>query len=262
MSWIFWQIVSLAILFDAVDATPLASLVAALIVSPATGRPVLPRPESRTKCRSQIPQPIVDIGDHDDGDAPLGLVAAGTRLDFPMNMTLVHDFFMRVALREADIAWKLHDEVPIGAVLVRNVTGVSNHSTIQNDAPSVWSFQVVALGRNQVEELRDGTAHAEMMALRLAATTSSTNWRLTDTCLYSTVEPCVMCIAALQLCRVTHLVYGCPDVRLGGVVSQLPVMQAYTHPFHTICSVTGGVQGPAAAQLLRDFFREKRQRSK
>ena len=109
-----------------------------------------------------------------------------------------HEQWMKQALREAEKAFE-QDEVPVGAVVV-------------------YENRVIGRGCNQMERLQDPTAHAEMIALTQAAGTLG-DWRLNETTLYVTKEPCFMCAGALVLSRVKHLVYGVHDQRNGGAGS-------------------------------------------
>lgn len=145
--------------------------------------------------------------------------------------------FMLEALRQA---WKAFEanEVPIGAVLVKDK-------------------QIIARGYNQVEMLKDATAHAEMLCLT-AGEAALDNWRLENTTLYCTVEPCSMCAGAMFLTRVPLLVWGAPDLRHGANGSWVDLF-ASTHPTHRI-EVRKGVLQDYCAQLLKDFFFMQRQR--
>ncbi len=147
--------------------------------------------------------------------------------------------FMVEALREA---WKAYqaEEVPVGAVLVHE-------------------GRVIARGHNQVEMLKDATAHAEMLCVTAGAVALD-GWRLEETVLYSTMEPCSMCAGALLLSRVPVLVWGAPDVRHGANGSWVDLFES-RHPTHSI-EVRRDVLGDYAAELMRDFFRKRRQKSK
>ncbi|HHW91712.1 MAG TPA: nucleoside deaminase [Firmicutes bacterium] len=146
-----------------------------------------------------------------------------------------HEEFMREALAEARKALAL-EEVPIGAVLVRDGC-------------------IIGRGHNLRETEGDPTAHAEIIALREAARALGV-WRLSDTTMYVTIEPCPMCAGALVMARVGHLVYGSPDPKGGGVDSLYNIGRngRLNHTF----TVTGGVLEGECAQLLRDFFRRLR----
>lgn len=144
---------------------------------------------------------------------------------------------MLEALKEA---WKayLKEEVPIGAVLVMD-------------------GKIVARGHNQVEMLRDATAHAEMLCLSSAAAENE-NWRLLNATLYATIEPCAMCAGAMFLSRIQRLVWGAPDVRHGANGSWVDLF-ATRHPIHNL-TVTKGVLEQYASVLIKHFFKLQRQR--
>ena len=142
---------------------------------------------------------------------------------------------MRAALREARAAEDL-DEVPIGCVIVHD--GV-----------------VIGRGRNQVESLRDATAHAEIVAIG-AASEAMQSWRLTDCTLYVTLEPCAMCAGAIILARVGRLVYGAADPKAGACGSVLDVI--HERRLNHRVQVATGVLGEECGELLREFFAHKR----
>ena len=142
---------------------------------------------------------------------------------------------MRFALAEAQKAYDAK-EVPIGAVLV-----------FQN--------QIISAAYNQVESLKDATAHAEMLCLKKAAEKLG-NWRLLDCTLYCTLEPCLMCAGAMILSRVKTLVWGAPDLRHGAGGSLMDVF-AMEHPIHQL-EITKGVLQDESAALLKKFFQERR----
>ncbi len=143
--------------------------------------------------------------------------------------------FMLEALKQA---WKASQvqEVPVGAVLVRD-------------------GQVIARGYNQVEMLKDATAHAEMLCLSAGAGVLE-EWRLTDTTLYCTIEPCSMCAGAMLLARIKRLVWGAPDLRHGANGSWVDLF-AQKHPSHTL-KVDSGVLAEPASWLMRQFFERRR----
>jgi tRNA(adenine34) deaminase len=143
--------------------------------------------------------------------------------------------WMALALTEA--ARSLDEgEVPVGAVLVLNSVPV-------------------AADHNRREQLRDPTAHAELLVLRQAAAALG-GWRLTGATLYVTLEPCAMCAGALVLARVARLVYGADDPKAGAVRSLYRLCDD-PRLNHRV-AVTGGVEADASAQLLRNFFRVRR----
>jgi tRNA(adenine34) deaminase len=145
--------------------------------------------------------------------------------------------FMREALRFAEKAFKA-EEVPVGAVVVRD-------------------DKVIARAYNQVEMLKDATAHAEMLALTQAEAAVG-DWRLTDCDLYVTKEPCPMCAGAIVHTRIRRVIFGCADVRAGaaGTVMNLLQNPALNHT----CEITSGVLESECAQLLQTFFKTKRKR--
>jgi len=142
---------------------------------------------------------------------------------------------MREALKEAHKAYK-DGEVPVGAVLVLN-------------------NRVIARGHNQVELLKDATAHAEMLCIGSGGVALE-NWRLLETTLYCTIEPCSMCAGALFLSRVKRLVWGAPDPRHGANGSFVDLF-ALKHPTHQI-EVISNVLFEDCSTLMQDFFRERR----
>jgi tRNA(adenine34) deaminase len=144
--------------------------------------------------------------------------------------------FMLEALKEAWKAFK-EKEVPVGAVLVHQ-------------------GRVIARGRNQMELLHDATAHAEMLCLT-AGEAALENWRLSETTLYCTAEPCSMCAGAMFLTRVPTLVWGTPDLRHGANGSWIDLF-AEAHPTHNI-AIRNGVLKESCGALLRDFFQKRRQ---
>ena len=142
---------------------------------------------------------------------------------------------MREALRQAQKAYEA-DEVPVGAVVVR-------------------AGKVIGRAYNQVELLKDATAHAEMLALTQAEAAVG-DWRLTDCDLYVTKEPCVMCAGALIHIRIRRLIFGCADTKSGAAGGMINLLQhsALNHD----CEITSGVLQNECAAILQDFFRKKR----
>jgi tRNA(adenine34) deaminase len=143
--------------------------------------------------------------------------------------------FMRDALRLAKKAYAA-EEVPVGAVVVRG-------------------GKIIARAYNQVELLKDATAHAEMLALTQAEAAVG-DWRLTDCDLYVTKEPCVMCAGALVHARVRRVIFGCADERAGAAGSILNVLQMPT--LNHRCDISSGVLQNECAAILQDFFKQKR----
>jgi tRNA(adenine34) deaminase len=145
------------------------------------------------------------------------------------------EYFMRLALREAERALD-HDDVPIGAVVVHE-------------------GEVVAATRNERELRGDPTAHAEILALREASRRLE-SWRLLDTVLYVTLEPCAMCAGAIVLARVPRVVYAADDPKAGAAGSVLDVL-AEPRLNHRP-AVGRGLLAQEAADLLRAFFASRR----
>lgn len=137
---------------------------------------------------------------------------------------------MKLAIRHAQAAYR-DKEVPVGAVLVDG------------------EGHVLAAAHNRIESLQDASAHAEVECLRKAAKLRQ-NWRLLDCTLYTTLEPCPMCLSAIQHFRVKRLVYGAPDLRLGACGTYVNLVK---HPFHSL-EVVRGVHEEECALLLRRFF--------
>lgn len=140
-------------------------------------------------------------------------------------------------------------EVPVGALVVRGGA-------------------VIARGSNQVEALRDATAHAEILAIGAAGThepaaddadepgAATGGWRLDDATLYVTLEPCTMCCGAILLARVGRVVFGATDPRAGAVVSTARLLDG--NPYRHRVEVVGGILAGPCGELLRGFFRDRR----
>src|SRR3954466_4321029 len=143
--------------------------------------------------------------------------------------------FMNESLRLAKKAFE-KEEVPIGAVVVR-------------------AGKIIARAFNQVELLKDATAHAEMLALTQAEAAVG-DWRLNECDLYVTKEPCVMCAGALVHVRIRRVIFGCSDARSGAAGGLINLLQ---HPaLNHHCEITAGVLQNEAAAILQQFFRKKR----
>ena len=149
------------------------------------------------------------------------------------------DYFMREALRQAARAMEA-DEVPIGAVIVRE-------------------GRIIARAFNQVEALKDATAHAEMLALTQAQEIAG-DWRLTDCTLYATKEPCPMCAGAIVHTRLARVVFGAADPKGGAAGSALNLLQFPT--LNHRCEITGGVRDLECRTLLKHFFAAQRRAGK
>jgi len=145
------------------------------------------------------------------------------------------EHFMREALRQAAKAYEA-DEVPVGAVVVR-------------------AGKIIARAHNQVELLKDATAHAEMLALTQAEAAVG-DWRLTDCDLYVTKEPCAMCAGALVHVRVRRVIFGCTDPGAGAAGSVINLLQLPS--LNHQCDITSGVLQNECSVILQDFFRKRR----
>ena len=149
--------------------------------------------------------------------------------------------YMAMALAEARKAYDL-GEVPIGAVLVDNESGA-----------------VVSAGHNLREMELDGTAHAEMEAIRKGCKKLG-RWRLSGTTLYVTIEPCAMCAGALVNSRVDRLVYGSQDLKAGAVHS---IFNIVNHKLLNLrMEVTDGIMADQCRQIMKDFFAMRRKQNK
>src|SRR6266511_628427 len=145
------------------------------------------------------------------------------------------EYFMHEALRMASKGAR-SGEVPVGAVVVRE-------------------GKIIARAHNQVELLKDATAHAEMLALTQAEAAVG-DWRLTECDLYVTKEPCVMCAGALVHVRVRRVIFGCADPQSGAAGGIMNLLQ---HPaLNHQCTISSGVLQNECAALLQDFFQKKR----
>ena len=148
---------------------------------------------------------------------------------------LNEEYFMREALRQANKAYDA-GEVPVGAVVVRE-------------------GKIIARAYNQVELLKDATAHAEMLALTQAEAAVG-DWRLTDCDLYVTKEPCPMCAGALVHTRMRSVIFGCPDPAAGAAGSVMNLLQMPT--LNHRCDMGSGVLQNECAAILQNFFRKRR----
>ena len=148
-------------------------------------------------------------------------------------------FFMGEALRQALRAYEA-EEVPVGAVVVRE-------------------GRIIARAFNQVELLKDATAHAEMLALTQAEAVVG-DWRLTDCTLYVTKEPCPMCAGAMVHVRLARVVFGVGDSKGGAAGGALNLLQFPT--LNHACQITRGVREPECRALLQSFFEEQRAKRK
>ncbi len=146
-----------------------------------------------------------------------------------------HEYYMRLAIAEAKKAFE-KDEVPVGAIIV-------------------YGNSVIAKAHNQREMLLDPTAHAEMIAITQASAYLQ-NWRLSDTTVYVTLEPCAMCAGALVQARVKNLVYGAKDEKQGACESTVNLVN--DPRFNHRVNVISGVLEDECSLLLKQFFLKKR----
>ena len=159
-------------------------------------------------------------------------------MDAPIIDLESDDHFMAEALRQARRAFDA-EEVPIGTVIVR-------------------AGKIIGRAFNQVELLKDATAHAEMLALTQAQAAVG-DWRLTDCTLYVTKEPCPMCAGAIVHARLARVVFGAPDAKAGAAGSAMNLLQFPT--LNHRCEITGGVRESESRELLRGFFALQRERA-
>lgn len=152
-------------------------------------------------------------------------------------MSKLDEMFMHQAIRQAQKAAQL-DEVPIGAVIVHE-------------------NKIIARSYNQVEMLKDPTAHAEMIALTAATHYLSSKW-LQECTLYVTIEPCSMCAGALVLARLGRVCFGAEDVKAGACGSVINI--AHHKGLNHRLNVQGGVLAPQCAGLVSEFFKKKRKK--
>lgn len=146
-----------------------------------------------------------------------------------------HEYFMRRALAEAEAALG-HDDVPVGAVVVQ-------------------AGRIVAAAHNQREQLRDPTAHAEMIAITQAAGALG-SWRLDGCTLYVTLEPCPMCAGAIVQARMPRVVYGAADPKAGAVCSLFHLLDDAR--LNHRAEIVDGVLSEPCGRLLSEFFQRKR----
>ena len=152
-----------------------------------------------------------------------------------MLQRLPDEYFMQEALRQAQKAYAA-DEVPVGTVIVRE-------------------DKIIARAYNQIELLKDATAHAEMLALTQAEAAVG-DWRLIDCDLYVTKEPCAMCAGALVHTRIRRVIFGCADPSAGAAGSIMNLLQMPT--FNHRCEITPSVLQKECTAILQDFFRRRR----
>jgi tRNA(adenine34) deaminase len=150
-------------------------------------------------------------------------------------MLKAHQYYMSEAWKEAQKAFQ-EEEVPVGAVIV-------------------YQDKIIARGHNQIERLKDPTAHAEIIAITSAANYLGTKW-LNEASLYVTIEPCSMCAGALVLARIKNLYFGASDPKTGACGSVVNIAN-HKKLNHRI-KVTKGILEKECGAILKDFFRKKR----
>ncbi|MEI6831865.1 MAG: tRNA adenosine(34) deaminase TadA [Candidatus Omnitrophota bacterium] len=148
-----------------------------------------------------------------------------------------HFLYMQEALKEAAKAFR-EDEVPVGAVIV-------------------YRDKIIARGYNQIERLKDPTAHAEMIAITSAASYLGTKW-LNGVSLYVTIEPCSMCAGAVVLARIENLFFGASDPKTGACGSIVNIANHKKLNHHI--KVTKGILESECSALLKEFFKQKRKK--
>ena len=157
-----------------------------------------------------------------------------------MNYTLEEkEYFMKQAFAEAEKSLE-KDEIPIGCVIVKD-------------------GQIIGRGHNAREELNQAIMHAEVMAIQEANRVEG-NWRLLDTTLFVTIEPCVMCSGAIGLARIPQVVYGAANQKFGAAGSLYDILtdQRLNHRVE----VETGILEESCAQIMQDFFRQRREKQK
>jgi tRNA(adenine34) deaminase len=152
-----------------------------------------------------------------------------------MNTFEMDQFFMRMAIRQALMASDA-GEVPIGAVIIRG-------------------GELLGQAHNQVELLKDPTAHAEVLAITQAANAMD-DWRLTDTTLYVTKEPCPMCAGAIVNARITRVVWGVDDPKRGGAKSKFDILSSADLNHQP--QFESGIEEDTCRELLQSFFKQLR----
>ena len=155
-----------------------------------------------------------------------------------MNYTVEEkEFFMREALKEAKIAL-VNDEIPIGCVIVKD-------------------GKIIGRGHNAREELQRAVMHAEVMAIE-EANAHEKSWRLLDTTLFVTIEPCVMCSGAIGLARIPQVIYGAKNQKFGAAGSLYDILT--DERLNHRVELESGILEAECAQMMQDFFRKRRQK--
>tara|TARA_X000000368_G_scaffold5364_1_gene4122 strand:- start:478 stop:945 length:468 start_codon:yes stop_codon:yes gene_type:complete len=149
----------------------------------------------------------------------------------------INDKWMQEAYRLAIKSYDC-DEVPVGCVIIKD-------------------NQIIGKGHNEVEKLTDSTAHAEMIAIT-SASNHNNDWRLTNTSIYVTKEPCIMCYGAILNSRIENLYYGVEDSKLGFRVNIVSINSLNIH----LKNIQSGVLDQKCKSILKDFFINKRKNNK
>jgi tRNA(adenine34) deaminase len=149
-----------------------------------------------------------------------------------------HEFYMNLAYQEAIKAYD-DEEVPVGAVIVKDET-------------------IIGRGYNRIEALNDATAHAEIIAIS-AATSALTTWRLNNCTLYVTLEPCLMCLGAILQSRISTVVYGAKDNRLGAIETYRYKENA-ERAYSRFPTIVGNILENECSTLLQSFFQKIRKK--
>jgi len=152
-----------------------------------------------------------------------------------MSKAITYQRWMLEAIREAEKAYQ-EGEVPVGAVVV-------------------YKDRIVGRGHNRVEALQDATAHAEILAITAASNTLS-SWRLDQSDLYVTLEPCIMCAGAILNARIRRVIYGAPDPQVGACGSVFNLVQDPRSRRHV--DIVPGILAERCSNLIESFFRQKR----
>jgi tRNA(adenine34) deaminase len=150
-----------------------------------------------------------------------------------------HEFYMNLAYQEANKAYE-DGEVPVGAVIVKNKT-------------------IIGRGFNRIEALNDATAHAEIIAIS-AATSAITTWRLNDSILYVTLEPCLMCLGAILQSRISMVVYGAKDNRLGAIET-FSYKENAEKAYSRFPAIVGNILEKKCSTLIQSFFKKIRKKN-
>jgi tRNA(adenine34) deaminase len=146
-----------------------------------------------------------------------------------------HETWMHISLQEAQKAFA-KKEVPVGAIIVQE-------------------GRIISRGHNLIETLQDPTAHAETLVISAAANAVA-SWRLDDSILYTTLEPCAMCVGAALLSRIPTIIYGAKDPRYGACGSVLQI--ANNDKLDISAEVISGILEEECSQLIKNFFKEIR----